>query len=84
VQPKANIVAIIRITILASPLFGQALFEFARDETEREMGCALLGDNQNIQSGEQLLAAAPEKFPHEPFDPIPNHRVAYFATDGNA
>jgi hypothetical protein len=25
-----------------------------------------------------------EKFPHEPFDPIPNHRVAYFATDGNA
>jgi hypothetical protein len=29
------------------------------------------------------LAAAPEKFPHEPFDPIPNHRVAYFAADGN-
>src|SRR5437870_11771454 len=70
-----------RFTIFATPWIGQDLFEFTHDLAERKIDCTLSGDNENVYAARQISAAAAEKLPHKPFDPITNHRVAHFATD---
>src|SRR5205809_3918447 len=68
-------------TIFATPWIGQDLFEFTHDLAERKIDCTLSGDNENVYSARQISAAAAEKLPHKPFDPISNYRVAHLATD---
>src|SRR5947199_340781 len=68
-------------TIFATPWIGQDLFEFTHDLAERKIDCTLSGDNENVYSARQISAAAAEKLPHKPFDPIPNHRVALLPPD---
>lgn len=70
-----------RFTIFATPWIGQDLFEFTHDLAERKIDCTLSGDNENVYAARQISAAAAEKLPHKPFDPISNHRVAHLATD---
>jgi|ERR671931_2708888 hypothetical protein len=69
---------------LTKPLISEAFFELIADPAERDIRCGLFGDDQDVESLRQLSAAAPKKFPHEPFDPIPNDRVAHFAADCDA
>src|SRR5436189_6073486 len=68
-------------TSFATPWIGQDLFEFTHDLTERKIDCTLSGDNENVYSARQISAAAAEKLPHKPVDPISYHRVAHLATD---
>jgi hypothetical protein len=70
--------------VLTKPLISEALFEFTADPAERDIHGILLGDDQDVESLRQLSAVAPKKFPHEPFDPIPDDRVAHFAADCDA
>jgi hypothetical protein len=64
---------IIRSFLTASALWRETLGQFAVKHVGRQVPRTLARNDQEIDTMRQRPAATPEKFPHLPFDPIPDH-----------